>query len=145
MPSGYRKDGTKLGFQKGAKNPKFGKKFTPEEKEEMSKLLKGKRTGSQCYQWKGGERINGGYIEIYMPNHPFCNKKKYVRKHRLVMEKHIGRYLLPEEIVHHKNGNILDNRIKNLKLFANNSKHSEHHYPFRVKNKYNQFAQSTKS
>ena len=76
--------------------------------------------GSDHYAWKGGRNKNSkGYIEIYMPDHPFCRGGKYVAEHRLVMEKHLGRYLKPYEKVHHRNCIKDDNRLENLQLVTN--------------------------
>ena len=77
--------------------------------------------------WKGGRFRLDGYIYILKPNHSFATKQGYVLKHRLVMEKHIGRYLTSIEVVHHINGIKDDNRIENLKLFSNESEHQKFH------------------
>jgi hypothetical protein len=66
-----------------------------------------------------------GYVFVNIPKgHPLYEERKskgvrnYVmREHRLVMEKHLDRYLLPNETVHHKNGKRDDNRIENLELW----------------------------
>ena len=68
--------------------------------------------------WKGGRRIeSSGYVEIYLPQHPFSRQTGYIKEHRLVMEVRLKRYLVKGENVHHINGNKEDNRDENLELW----------------------------
>lgn len=85
--------------------------------------------GASNPRWKGGRLLESryGYVMIKNPYHPRANGIGYVREHILVMEKHLGRYLEPHEVVHHINGDKIDNRIENLRLFKNQSEHQRHH------------------
>lgn len=106
----------KTSFKKGHPAPKtaFKKGHIPYNKGTARKIFKSAQ----------------GYMFIYKPKHPFCNKQYYIKRCRLVMEKYLGRYLKSKEVVHHINGIKDDDRIENLKLLENNSEHKkfEHQY-----------------
>lgn len=77
--------------------------------------------------YRGGRISSGqGYIMVLSPNHPRRNKRGYVLEHRLVMEKHAGRYLRLDEIVHHIDGDRSNNKIENLFLTTNEKHKSKY-------------------
>jgi len=59
-----------------------------------------------------------GYRYSYAPDHPHANSAGFVREHRLVIERRLGRLLTADEVVHHKNHNRADNSDDNLELMA---------------------------
>jgi hypothetical protein len=79
--------------------------------------------------WKGGRRISGqGYILIKLePDdffYPMAGKNGCVMEHRLVMARHLHKCLLPWQVVHHRNGNVKDNRLENLEVLPCRGKHN---------------------
>jgi hypothetical protein len=88
------------------------------------------RASTRCYSCSGRLNCNkrrrnpkypytnsNGYILVGVEEHPYKTKRGYVPEHRLVMEKHLNRYLEPHENVHHKNGIRSDNRLEYLELW----------------------------
>jgi hypothetical protein len=74
--------------------------------------------------------IINGYVRLFRPKHPNCDVNGYVAEHRLVMEEHLGRFLLPFplEVVHHNKLaiNTMDNRIECLELTTHTIHSTEH-------------------
>lgn len=107
----------------------LGRKHKKSSKRKMSRTRQGKYKGTNNPHWKGGSFICKGYKYIYSPLHPNATKIGYVLEHRLVMEKHLGRYLTKQEIVHHTNHNKLDNHLSNLALYHSTGFHSSTEHP----------------
>jgi hypothetical protein len=90
----------------------------------ISRKLKGRRSPN----YKGGRTRQGeGYVLIHMPTHPRADRSGYVFEHRLFMERHLGRLLTAEEVVHHRNGRKDDNRFENLEVMASQGDHLAAH------------------
>ena len=124
MPTGIPKNGFNKGWFKKRHRINIGRKCRKSTRMEISNSL----SGEKHFNWKGGKILDvNGYILIKTRDHPFANVNGYIFEHRFIMEKHIGRYLSPEEVVHHINGIVTDNRIENLRLFKNDSEHMSFH------------------
>lgn len=78
--------------------------------------------GQTPHNFTGKSITWSGYIEVFSPDHPNKTKRGYVKEHRLVVEKDLGRFLTKDEQVHHINGNKQDNRLINLQVVS----HQEH-------------------
>jgi hypothetical protein len=124
--------------QKGKKKSKLedrlclgcGKQFHPRLRPQKYCCLKCRPTGGHNKRpieekW----RKMHGYI---VTQHQRNGKRVLIQQHRWIMEKHLGRKLLPTEDVHHINGIKDDNRIENLQVLT----HGEHTRITHTGNKY---------
>lgn len=93
-------------------------------KSENGRRRKGPPVGTQrirCFRGKC-------YVMQYNPGHPDAPAAGWMMVHRIIMESLIGRRLTPEEVVHHRDGNGLNNDASNLELEENKGSHLALHH-----------------
>jgi hypothetical protein len=104
--------------------------YTEKTKKQISDSLK------KYFKTEGLIEKNG-YLQFKVPKgcrfSIMKNAKGYIPVHRLAMAAYLQRPLTSEEVVHHINGNMTDNRLDNLELMTQ-SKHVGIHNKLRVKN-----------
>ena len=82
---------------------------------------------SVLHPYMGGHTvIYYGYLYELCPAHPFANRWGFVRQHRLVLERHLGYYLDKDLVVHHIDGDKLNNNLSNL-VALTKSEHMKQH------------------
>lgn len=110
-----RADGVKIAAKKGRLGSgNRGKKrvFTEQWRKNISIARKGNGVGVS--------KKPNGYMEITM------GENKGMGQHRVVMEAHLGRPLLTDEVVHHIDKDRSNNALENLELMSR-SEHARHH------------------
>ncbi len=69
------------------------------------------------WNYQGEHVKSDGVVFVALGNN------KYIRKHRLMMERYLGRKLTRQEVVHHIDGNPSNNDISNLFLYPSQKAH----------------------
>ena len=94
----------------------------------MESLKKAQEARRGKPSWNAGTsqgwKDKRGYRWVYITEN---GKRRAIREHRLVMERHLGKKLSPEEVVHHRNGQRDDNAINNLEVTTWDAHTMGHH------------------
>lgn len=92
-------------------------------KEHKCKTIKEKQRNAKLLNptkyWLGKRRTN-----LWTEKNARRRENQYARTK---MERHLGKKLNPQQVVHHINGNFKDHRIENLIVLPNQSEHMKLH------------------
>jgi hypothetical protein len=106
-------------------HPAQGKPVSDETRRKIGDANRGEKSGL----FKDKKSIRNGYVWVYVGHdHPLVNKGRNGRalEHRVVASEKLGRWVRPDEDVHHLNGDKQDNRPENL-LVIDHAKHGLWH------------------
>lgn len=97
----------------------------------VAKLAENRKKISEKTKWKSKKFKNdknsriinkklttNGYLQVYN-----TDTKQYMLEHRKIIEKNMGIELKKEDIIHHINGDKLDNQINNLLITSSSKEH----------------------
>lgn len=74
----------------------------------------GSQTGEKSSSWKGGRfQSSIGYEMVLLEG-----QGKYTTAQKAIMEKTLGRKLRPGEVVHHRDGDKMNNDVSNLEVMS---------------------------
>lgn len=110
---------------------------------EQEQALRDRMTGPSNPAWKGGltyRKRKGAYADQpikYVRCPPeflsMARKDGYVMEHRLVAAVAMRRALTRAEVVHHRNHDATDNRVRNLMVFGSNAEHKRFEHGAAIK------------
>ncbi len=110
-------------YPSGLKNRKYG---TFCDRHCLGKFRSRVLVGDYAAHWKSGYKKCRDYVRVPASWHPRKDKKGYCYLHRVIVESKIGRFLEEDEIVHHKDGNPLNNHWDNLEHMTQADHAREH-------------------
>ena len=101
---------------------KVGTKLNAEHKEHIRLGQLGAKNG----KWKGGRKLNHGYVVVKNYEHGRADGSGYVFEHVLVAEKKLARAMLAGEVVHHADLDRTNNDPCNL-IVMGKGEHARYH------------------
>lgn len=89
----------------------------------------GHRKGSSHHKWQESLLSDDGYKLVRVgTGHPLACPNGYAREHILIVASAFGLDAVKGKVVHHKNGDKLDNRIENLQIMTMAEHNKIHNY-----------------